>query len=163
MMENRSLDTERLHLRALLSTDRAFVGELIAREEVRRFLGGPVSIAQREAAISGYFTFEEGEVVWLVETKDSRQPLGLISISRHRDGHDRELSYQFHPDAWGLGYATEAARRVLDYALRDLQLKRLIAETQSTNFASRRLLERVGMREARRLYRFGAEQIIYVN
>jgi ribosomal-protein-alanine N-acetyltransferase len=163
MAKSRGLTTERLHLRALVLADIAFVRKLILHEEVRRFLGGPVSIDQHEAMISGYFVFEEGEMAWLVETDNSRQPLGLISISRHRDGQDRELSYQFHPDAWGHGYAAEAARCVLNYALKDLQLKRLIAETQSANFASRRLLERVGMRESRRLHRFGAEQIIYVS
>ncbi|OJY78103.1 MAG: hypothetical protein BGP09_13195 [Rhizobium sp. 60-20] len=162
-MENRNLDTERLHLRALQSTDSAFVGELIAHEEVRRFLGGPVPIAQREAVMAGCLASADGEIVWLVEAKNSRQRLGLISISYHRDGQDRELSYQFHPGAWGFGYATEAARRVLDYALKELQLDRLIAETQSANAASRRLLERVGMREAARLHRFGAEQLIYVS
>ncbi|MGY5776943.1 GNAT family N-acetyltransferase [Rhizobium sp. LEGMi135b] len=163
MIEKCNLDTERLRLRELVPADSAFVGELITHEKVRRFLGGPVSIDQYEAVISGYFALEEGEMVWLAETKNSRQPLGLISISHHRDGQDRELSYQFHPGAWGHGYAAEAARRVLDYALKDLQLKRLIAETQSANFASRRLLERVGMRESGRLHRFGAEQIIYVS
>ncbi|SCB17325.1 GNAT family N-acetyltransferase [Rhizobium hainanense] len=163
MMEKCNLYTERLHLRELLATDSAFVGQLITHEKVRRFLGGPVSLDQREAVIACYFAFEEGETVWLVETKNSRQPLGLISISHHGDGQDRELSYQFLPGAWGHGYAAEAAKRVLDYALKDLQLKRLIAETQSANFASRRLLERVGMRELRRLHRFGAEQIIYVS
>jgi ribosomal-protein-alanine N-acetyltransferase len=159
----RHLDTERLYLRWLLPTDIAFIRELITHEEIRRFLGGPIPSARHEAALSGYFTVEEGEMVWLAETKDSLQPLGLISISHHADGFDDELSYQFHPDAWGFGYATEAAGRVLEYALKDLQLDRLIAETQSANSASRRLLERIGMREMKRLHRFGAEQIVYAS
>lgn len=101
-------------------------------------------------------------MAWLVETREAQHPIGLIFISHHADGEDYELSYQFHPDAWGFGYATEAAKRVIEFASRDLQLKRLIAETQSTNAASRRLLERLGMKEVRRLHRFGAEQVIYV-
>lgn len=155
------LDTERLYLRAPLPTDVAFVRKLITNEEVRRFLGGPIPSVRHDAALSSYFTVEEGEMVWLVEARDSLQPLGLISISHHTDGFDDELSYQFHPDAWGRGYATEAAERILDFALKDLQFDRLIAETQSANSASRRLLERIGMREMKRLHRFGAEQIIY--
>ncbi|NTF87190.1 GNAT family N-acetyltransferase [Agrobacterium rhizogenes] len=159
----RQLDTERLYLRGLLPTDIAFIRELIAHEEVRRFLGGPIPSARHEAVLSGYFTVEGGEMVWLAETKDSLQPLGLISISHHADGFDDELSYQFHPDAWGRGYAAEAAGRVLEHALEDLQFDRLIAETQSANSASRRLPERIGMREMKRLHRFGAEQIVYVS
>ncbi len=155
--------TERLHLREILASDASFIGELISHDEVRRFLGGPVPIAQREAAISDYRSAVEGKLVWLVETRKARHPLGLISISRHTDGEDYELSYQLHPDAWGFGYATEAAMRVIEFALNDLRLKRLIAETQSANTASRRLLERLGMKELRRLQRFGAEQVVYMS
>jgi [ribosomal protein S5]-alanine N-acetyltransferase len=73
------------------------------------------------------------------------------------------LSYEFHPDAWGHGYATEATRRALDFALNDLAFERLIAETQTANSASCRLLERLGMKEERRIQRFGAEQAIYAS
>lgn len=155
--------TERLHLREILTSDVSFIGELISHDEVRRFLGGPVPTVQREAAISDYLSFAEGKLVWLVETRGVRHRLGLISISRHTDGEDYELSYQLHPEAWGFGYATEAAMRVTEFALNDLRLKRLIAETQSANTASRRLLERLGMKELRRLQRFGAEQVIYTS
>ena len=98
-----------------------------------------------------------------MKTKDALRPVGLVFISKHRDGEDSELSYQFSPDAWGMGYAIEATRRVLDFAMNDLSLGRLIAETQSANKASCRLLERLGMTEQRRVQRFGAEQIIYAS
>ncbi|WP_369076619.1 GNAT family N-acetyltransferase, partial [Rhizobium sp.] len=83
----------------------------------------------------------------MVETKLPLHPIGIVSISVHKDGEDSELSYEFHPDAWGHGYATEATRRALDFALNDLAFERLIAETQTANSASCRLLERLGMKE----------------
>ena len=104
---------------------------------------------------------DEGEEVWLVETKSTLRPIGLVFISKHRDGLDSELSYQFSSSVWGMGYATEATRCVLNYAVNDLHLGRLIAETQSANKASCRLLETLGMSEQYRVQRFGAEQIIY--
>ena len=79
---------------------------------------------------SGYFVTETGKTVWVVETKDALRPIGLIFISKHRDEGDSELSYQFSPQAWGMGYAIEATRRVLDYAAENLSLDRLVAETQ---------------------------------
>lgn len=108
------LITERLHLREILASDASFIGELVSHDEVRRFLGGPVPIAHREATISDYLSAAEGKLVWLVETREARHLLGLISISRHTDGEDYELSYQLHPEAWGFGYATEAAMRVIE-------------------------------------------------
>lgn len=159
----RDLVTQRLRLRDLVGSDRDFVWELITDDKVRRFLGGPVPVARLETAINAYFAVENGQMVWLVETRDTRQTLGLVSISNHIDGEDFELSYQFRVGSWGSGFSTEAARRVLDYGLEDLRLDRLIAETQTANTASRRLLEKIGMKEVRRLHRFGAEQIIYAS
>src|SRR5687768_3110579 len=116
------LETDRLCLRRLCAADKPFVLQLIGDEDVRRFLGGPIPIARREAAASGYFMTGDGQAVWLVETKDALRPVGLVFISRHRDGADSELSYQFSPEAWGRGYAIEATRVVLDYAVNRLRL-----------------------------------------
>lgn len=159
----RNLVTQRLRLRDVIRSDRGFVRELITDDNVRRFLGGPIPVARLEAAINAYFLAQDGQMIWLVETKDTRQPLGLVSISDHTDGRDSELSYQFCVGSWGSGFATEAARRVLEYGLEDMQLDRLIAETQAANTASCRLLEKIGMKEVRRLCRFCAEQIIYTS
>jgi len=156
------LTTERLKLRAPAHHDRYFIAALISDEKARRFLGGVSSLEQREAAVSHYLTPEVGEIVWMVETVVASQQIGLISISRHQDGEGTELSYQFHPDSSGRGYAIEAATAVRDYVINDLGSRNLVAETQEANQASRRLLERLGMRELRRLERFGAEQVIYI-
>jgi ribosomal-protein-alanine N-acetyltransferase len=69
----------------------------------------------------------------------------------------------FHPGAWGIGYATEAAAKILDHAIRELGCVRLVAETQVLNHAARALLVRIGMSEVRRIRRFGAEQLIYTS
>jgi [ribosomal protein S5]-alanine N-acetyltransferase len=163
MTVNKRLETERLHLRGLSSTDRRFIHALISDEDVRRFLGGPVPAERRDGVVSGYFITDVREAVWLAETKETSLPVGLVFISNHKDGMDSELSYQFTRDVWGMGYAIEATRRVLDYALNDLGLVRLIAETQSANKPSCRLLDRLGMTELGRVMRFGAEQIIYAS
>ena len=163
MTETPRLTTERLTLRSLRGTDRPFIGKLISNADVRRFLGGPVPITRRDAVMDSYFSGNDDDRVWLVETQALRQPIGLIFLSRHCDSEQIELSYQFHPDAWGFGYATEAAGRVVVFARYELHIERLVAETQSANAGSRRLLERLGMKEIRRVERFGAEQSIYSN
>ncbi|HBP5862669.1 TPA: N-acetyltransferase [Pseudomonas aeruginosa] len=61
-----------------------------------------------------------------------------------------------------MGYATEALTLTLQYASDTLALKRVIAETQSKNDASIRLLNRVGMKFEREIMRFCEAQSIYV-
>ncbi|WP_238327973.1 GNAT family N-acetyltransferase [Paenibacillus gorillae] len=77
------------------------------------------------------------------------------------EGVNIEVSYEFLPDWWGNGYASEVIAMVLDYALNELHISKIIAETQTANIASCRLLEKVGMNLERTVQRYGAEQAIY--
>lgn len=68
----------------------------------------------------------------------------LFLLSKaHRQG---EVGGAFHPDHHRRGYATEAARRLLDVAFEDLDLHRVIGRIDARNDASARWLERLGMR-----------------
>ena len=87
--------------------------------------------------------------------------MGIITLAPHHDGEDTEVSYLLLPEWWGQGYATEAVQAILDHGLANLGLSRIIAETQTANAVSVRLLKRVGMTFERNVERFGAEQSIY--
>ncbi len=57
-----------------------------------------------------------------------------------------EIAYRLHPNHWGRGLATEAARTVRDHAFRDLKLPRVISLIHPDNKASRRVAEKNGMK-----------------
>jgi RimJ/RimL family protein N-acetyltransferase len=59
-----------------------------------------------------------------------------------------ELSYTLDPAVWGQGFATEAARCVLDYSRDVLRLSYVISAIQPPNARSRRVAERCGARAA---------------
>lgn len=46
---------------------------------------------------------------------------------------------------WGKGYATEAAKAVLDYAFNELNLNEIISFTVTNNIRSRRVMEKIGL------------------
>jgi RimJ/RimL family protein N-acetyltransferase len=54
------------------------------------------------------------------------------------------LGYCLDDAAWGHGYATEAARCLLQWAFDTLALNRVQAETDTRNTASARVLEKLG-------------------
>ena len=56
------------------------------------------------------------------------------------------LWYTLHPAHWGRGYATEAARGLVDFGFRELRLHRIWADCDPANIASWRVLEKLGMR-----------------
>ena len=58
---------------------------------------------------------------------------------------DIEIGWHFHPDHWGNGYATEAARAVLAHAVDDLELPVVNAVAYEGNTASFSVMRRLGM------------------
>jgi RimJ/RimL family protein N-acetyltransferase len=68
-----------------------------------------------------------------------------------KEGYTPEvgLYYALSKSEQGQGYATETARTLADWALRNLKLARIIATTTYDNAPSQRVMERIGMRTAR--------------
>jgi RimJ/RimL family protein N-acetyltransferase len=58
------------------------------------------------------------------------------------------LGYALSPAYWGHGYATEAARALIQYAFQEMKLPRLLAETSEENTRSQNVMRRLGMRLA---------------
>lgn len=155
------LATRRLRLAPLEGADLGFVEELLADHSVRRFLGGPVEADRRADAAKRYLGADTGESIWCVRHKSSARPIGLVFLSNPQKARQTEVSYMFHPDVWGEGFAMEAVGRVLTHAFDVLRRPRVFALTQAANAPSRRLLERLGMAEEAREERFGVMQVVY--
>lgn len=80
-----------------------------------------------------------------VERRDDRSFAGWCSLTRwNPDFRSASLGYCFAEAAWGNGYATEAARALLQWAFDRLDLNRVQAETDTRNVASARVLEKLG-------------------
>jgi ribosomal-protein-alanine N-acetyltransferase len=155
-------ETDRCRLTALRMDDLEHVVALYMDEDVRRFLGGPREEEDIRSAFPKLLQPDAETHYWAIKLKEDDTFIGIVDLGPHHDGIDIEVSYQFLPAWWGQGYATETVQAVIGYALETLGLPRVIAETQMANVASRRLLERLGMRLARTVERFGARQAIYM-
>src|SRR5690606_2755021 len=103
---------------------------------VRRYLGGTTD---EELLLQN--KFEEvlnkskmsGVYYWCVRLIDDHKFLGLVSLDRYHDGKNIELSYEFLPQHWGKGYATEVARKLIEYSFTKLDLPKVVSETQTAN------------------------------
>lgn len=136
------------------------VQRLYVNEKVRRHLGGTRTNKEINSMFSSMKKCKNG-LYWGVHEKTSHRFIGLVSITPHHDNDDQEISYQFLPEWWGSGYATEVIKQMIDYAFNELQITKLIAETQIANIASCKLLQRVGMMHKTTITRYGAKQAIY--
>lgn len=154
-------ETKRCSIQTFQKSDSADVKKLYLNHEVRKYLGGIRKEEAVEAALDDMLHSSEDSYYWVVREKHTANFIGLVSLDPHHDGTYVEISYQFSPDWWGRGYATETVGRVIQFALTELNLSKVLAETQTANASSRKLLERLGMKLERTTTRFGAEQSIY--
>jgi len=97
---------------------------------------------------------DEGQNLTLgVEVTDTGELVGDVVLMWHsREHRGGEIGYVLNPEFGGLGYATEAVRRLLRLAFDDLGLHRVIARV-ARNDASARLARRMGMRQEAYLVR----------
>ena len=153
--------TDRCELTALRPEDLDAVVRLNNDAEVRRYLGGPRDADAARADFPALLDPDGTDRTWAIRLQSAGEFLGLVFLGSHHNGSDTEVSYMLLPEFWGRGYDTEAVGVVIGYALTQLGVPRMVAETQTANLASRRLLERLGLTVAQTLVRFDAEQVVY--
>jgi RimJ/RimL family protein N-acetyltransferase len=142
------LSTERLVLRPVTTDDHAAVLAHWTQPDVRRFLFDGAALSGVEVAETidesiGDFA-ARGFGVWLIELGSATGLIGTAGL-RPLGSSGLEIFYSLAPGAWGHGYATEAARAVVEYGLGPLGLPEVLAEVDEGNAASVAVVRRLGM------------------
>ena len=146
------LSTGRLVLRPVTADDHAALLAHWTQPDVRRFLfdGAALSAAEVTEIIEesiGDFA-ARGYGIWIIELDSGAGAgAGLVGTAGLRPLEDSglEILYSLAPGTWGKGYATEAARAVMDYGLGPLGLPEVLAEVDEGNTASVAVVKRLGM------------------
>lgn len=152
-LPNYPIETERLLLRPFTRGDVDAVYAYRQRDDVARYLfDGPMShesVAEVVQLRVGQYEFvNEGDKIFLaVEIRQTQQVVGEISlIVRDVPSRQAEIGYIFHPEVHGRGYATEAARMLLQMGFEGIGMHRIYARCAVANTDSWRVMERLGMR-----------------
>ena len=122
-------------------------------EPVMRWLGG---VQSRERAVSTIterlqpWQHSRGFTFWAVERVADAMLLGFCGIKIADDAgspveSEYEIGWRLREDAWGQGYAREAASASLDHAFRVIDAPAIVALTVEENAASWGLMQRLGM------------------
>lgn len=146
-----TLHTARLRLRPVSSGDAEAVFAIHSNAHVLRYWDSPPwtdrARAERFIAASRQLADDGSGVRLAIERASDGAFLGWCSLRRwNPDFRSAALGYCLDDSAWGQGYATEAARAVLQWAFDTLDLNRVQAETDTRNRASARVLEKLGFR-----------------
>jgi RimJ/RimL family protein N-acetyltransferase len=153
-LEGARIETDRLLLRRYREDDLDRLAEIQSSPDVARYLyWEPRTRAEVEPVLAQRIAEtrlerDDDAVTLAVERRADGLLLGDATIFlRSVANRQVEVGYVFHPDAGGHGYATEAARALVDLAFSDLDAHRVFARTDARNTASAALLRRLGMRQ----------------
>ena len=87
-----------------------------------------------------------------ITLKSTRQLIGNCGIRLKSEGaRQGDIGYELSPEHWGHGYATEAARAIVEFGFTQLKLHRIWSWYVADNVGSAHVLQKLGMQPEGRL------------
>jgi RimJ/RimL family protein N-acetyltransferase len=141
------IQTARLKLRPWEERDRQPFAAMNADPEVMHDLGGPISREASDAKLDRYAAAfaQRGLSRWVLESGDGMflGYTGVLYRVESAIGEHREIGWRLVRDAWGYGYATEAAQAALHDAFTRAKLTEVLAYTSPDNLRSQAVMARL--------------------
>ena len=149
-------DLEELHrlIYADVNVAHFYAGGVKGLDYVREMLAHVIWLNEHES--------DQGWACWAVALKEDGRMVGRVNLGRPDRTYyhvldpddpyvplDVEIGYAFGKAYWGKGYAFEACRAVIEYAFKELRIKRIVIGADLENRRSIRLLERLGFTRGR--------------
>ncbi len=146
------IETERLRIRSWQDSDREPFAAMGRDPAIMATLGPLMTREQSDAAVDRMLAHQakHGFCFWALERKADAAFLGFCGLKAeaaapHLDG-EIEAGWRLRHEAWGAGYAREAAIASLAWGFANLPHPRIIAITTPGNVRSWGLMERLGMK-----------------
>jgi len=164
-----TLYTDRLQLREWKIDDADAALLIYGDPEVMHFLGDGKPVADLAAQrqwladrIEHYRNPEfKGLGPWAIVQRDTKEVVGTMLLKPLPPTSDQiEIGWHLARRVWGCGFASEAARVVLQYGFIDLSLERIFAVIKPGNLRSSAVARRIGMQWIERTNRYyGGEEL----
>jgi RimJ/RimL family protein N-acetyltransferase len=143
------IETDRLEIRELSTTDATFIIELLNSPGWLRYIGDR-NVQTTEDACNYIINGPQASYaknnfgLWLVQLKGSQTPIGICGLIKRDTLPMPDLGFAFLPQFEGMGYALEAANAVMEYAIHKLIMPKVAAITTPDNDRSIKLLHTLG-------------------
>lgn len=157
------LETERMYFRQFRVDDAQLLFELDSDPEVMRFIsnGQPTPLAQIQDMIIprflDYYKDSPPRGFWAAHLRDTTEFIGWFHLRPGAISREEvDLGYRLKRSVWRRGLATEGSRALIKKVFDDWGYQKITAYTMAANLASRRVLEKAGLRVEREFYSGGA-------
>lgn len=143
-------ETPRLLLRQVTEADAALVLSLNSNPAVVKYIHEPKlkSIEEARKVITDIIIpqYKMNLGRWAIITKEDNKFIGWCGLKFLKELNEIDLGYRRMEDAWGKGYAFEAARHSMAYGFAKLNIATITGRAHIRNLASLRILEKIGMK-----------------
>lgn len=145
--------SERLGFRAWYPTDLEAMSAINSDQEVMRYFESTISKAETQAFMNrmNRELKETGHCYFAVDILQSETLIGCIGLSTKSFEADFtpciDIGWRLGAEFWGKGYASEGAKKCLEYAFSKLKIERVFAITPLINTPSVRVMQKIGMTE----------------
>ncbi len=147
-------ETERLRLEPLRTTHAPEMFALLSDRRLYRFIPHDppptlASLVTRFRRLEARRSPARDEIWlnWVVRSRAGNQCLGRVEATIRRDA-SAYLAYEVEVASWRRGFATEGCRRIIDALFDDYGVRQIVAEVDTRNTASIRLLQRLGFQRS---------------
>lgn len=145
--------SERLGFRNWLESDIDRLAEINSDKKVMEFFPGIISKDQTIEFIEKMqqqFT-DKGFCYFAVDKLENNELIGFIGLSEKSFEAEFtpciDIGWRLNSKEWNKGYATEGAKRCLEYAIEVLKLGKVVAIAPKINIKSERVMEKIGMKK----------------
>lgn len=145
LAEDHMMETERLKLRPITLADAEDMYEYASKEDNTYFVfPRHTSIDDTRHSIATYFMADPlGK--FGIELKENNKLIGTADIRVDMTKFKAEVGYVLNQTYSNQGYATEAVKKLVEFAFETLELEKVIATCDARNITSEALMKRLGM------------------
>lgn len=142
-----------MYFRQFKDTDAPLLFDLDSDPEVMRFItkGKPTPLEKIQNVIIpkflNYYHQSPSQGFWAAHLRENNDFIGWFHLRPSTlPVPETELGYRLKRNAWGRGLATEGACALLKKAFREWSYEKVCAHTMADNLASRRVMEKAGLK-----------------
>lgn len=145
----------RLGFREWKDADLIPFAEMNADREVMRFFPSVRSFEESREFLDKFKAHfdQHGFCFYAVDELESRNFIGFVGLNRPKFEADFmpcvEIGWRLRKEFWNKGYATEAAKKCLEHAFKELNLNEIVSFTSILNIPSENVMQKIGMRKVK--------------
>jgi RimJ/RimL family protein N-acetyltransferase len=154
-MDDYIFTSERLGFRNWKTTDVNLLFEINTDENVMQFFPSIQTKEQTENFIDRMQNQykEKGFCYFAVEIIETKEFIGFIGLSEQKFNSDFtpaiDIGWRLNSKFWHKGYATEGAKRCLEFGFYQLKLKEIIAIAPAINLPSIKVMQKIGLQKVK--------------